>query len=277
MGTLARTWDLTKQSFAVLRADKEILLFPVMSAVATIIVSLSFLIPLLLSGAFQAVESSGATATAYLTLFAFYYVNYFVIVFFNSALVACANIRLGGGDPTVGDGLRIASSRLGRIAAWALVAATVGLLLRILEERAEKLGKFVVSLLGLAWTLLTYFIVPVIVFEDLSIMDSIKRSAGLFRKQWGTEVVSGFSFGLIFFLLALPGIALGFAGFLIDPWVGLGTLTLMIIYFLVLAVVSAAVKAIFTVALYRYATKGEVPAGFSPDFVQRAFAPKGSW
>ena len=277
MGTLARTWDLTKQSFAVLRADKEILLFPVMSAVATIIVSLSFLIPLLLSGAFQAVESSEATATAYLTLFAFYYVNYFVIVFFNSALVACANIRLGGGDPTVGDGLRIASSRLGRIAAWALVAATVGLLLRILEERAEKLGKFVVSLLGLAWTLLTYFIVPVIVFEDLSIMDSIKRSAGLFRKQWGTEVVSGFSFGLIFFLLALPGIALGFAGFLIDPWVGLGTLTLMIIYFLVLAVVSAAVKAIFTVALYRYATKGEVPAGFSPDFVQRAFAPKGSW
>ena len=277
MGTLARTWDLTKQSFAVLRADKEILLFPVMSAVATIIVSLSFLIPLLLSGAFQAVESSGATATAYLTLFAFYYVNYFVIVFFNSALVACANIRLGGGDPTVGDGLRIASSRLGRIAAWALVAATVGLLLRILEERAERLGKFVVSLLGLAWTLLTYFIVPVIVFEDLSIMDSIKRSADLFRKQWGTEVVSGFSFGLIFFLLALPGIVLGFAGFLIDPWVGLAGLILMIIYFLMLAVVSAAVKAIFTVALYRYATQGEVPAGFSRDFVQRAFAPKGSW
>ncbi len=275
--TLERTWDLTKQSFAVLRADKEILLFPVMSAVAAIIVSLSFLVPLLLSGALQAVESSGANATTYLTLFAFYYVNYFVILFFNSALVACANIRLGGGDSTVGDGLRIAGSRIGRIAAWALVAATVGLLLRLLEERFEKLGKFLISLLGLAWTLITYFIVPVIVFEDLSIMDSIKRSADLFRKQWGTQVVSGFSFGLIFFLLALPGIALGFAGFLIDPRVGLATLFLMIVYFLVLAVISAALKAIFTVVLYRFATQGEVPAAFTPDFVQRAFAPKGSW
>ncbi len=275
--TLERTWDLTKQSFAVLRADKEILLFPVMSAVAAIIVSLSFLLPLFLSGAFQAFESGGAKATAYLTLFAFYYVNYFVIIFFNSALVACANIRLGGGDPTVGDGLRIAGSRIGRIAAWALVAATVGLLLRLLEERFEKLGKFLVSLLGLAWTLITYFIVPVIVFEDLSIMDSIKRSADLFRKQWGTQVVSGFSFGLIFFLLALPGLALGFAGFLIDPRVGLATLFLMIVYFLVLAVISAALKAIFTVALYRFATQGEVSAAFTQDFVQRAFAPKGSW
>lgn len=257
----------------MLQADKEILLFPVMSAIAAIIVSLSFLVPLLLSGALQALNEGDATATTYATLFVFYYVNYFVIIFFNSALVACANIRLEGGDPTVSDGLRLAASRIGRIAAWALVAATVGLILRILEERAEKLGRLVVSLLGLAWTLITYFIIPVIVFEDLSIGDSIKRSADLFRRQWGTQVVSGFSFGLIFFLLAIPGFLLGVLGFFLHPLAGIAV---MVIYFLVLAAVASAIRGIFTVALYRYATKGEVPAGFSPELVQHAFAPKSS-
>ena len=272
--TFSRTWELTKQSFALLRADKEILLFPVLSAVAAVVVSLSFLLPLLLTGFFQRPEGALA-ATDYLLLFAFYYANYFVIIFFNSALVACANIRLSGGDPTVADGFRIAAARLGRIAAWTLVAATVGLILRVLEERAEKLGRIVVSLIGLAWTLITYFIIPVIVLEDLSITDSIKRSADLFRRQWGPQVVGGFSFGLIFFLLALPGVIVGVLALALHPLVGVG---FMLVYFLGLAAVAAAVKGIFNVALYRFATQGEVPPGFSPELVQNAFSPKpGRW
>ena len=272
--TFSRTWQLTKQSFAVLRADKEILLFPVLSAVAAVVVSLSFLLPLLLTGFFQRAEGALA-ATDYLLLFAFYYANYFVIIFFNSALVACANIRLSGGDPTVADGFRIATARIGRIAAWTLVAATVGLILRLLEERAEKLGRLVVSLIGLAWTLITYFIIPVIVLEDLSITDSIKRSADLFRRQWGPQVVGGFSFGLIFFLLAIPGVIVGVLALALHPLVGVG---FMLIYFLGLAAVAAAVKGIFNVALYRFATQGEVPPGFSPELVQNAFTPKpGRW
>ncbi|MGH9803634.1 MAG: DUF6159 family protein [Candidatus Acidiferrales bacterium] len=272
--TFGRTWELTKQSFAVLRADKEILLFPILSAVAAVIVSLSFIVPLLFSGFLQR-EEGALLATDYLLLFAFYYANYFVIIFFNSALVACANIRLSGGDPTVADGFRHASARLGRIAAWTLVAATVGLILRILEERAENIGRFVVSLIGLAWNLITYFIIPVIVLEDLSITDSVKRSAGLFRQRWGEQVTSSFGFGLIFFLLAIPGIFVGILALAIHPLVGFG---FMMIYFLGLAAIAAAVKGIFNVALYRFATQGEVPAGFSPDLIQNAFAPKpGRW
>ena len=271
--TLGRTWGLTKQSFAVLCADKEILLFPVMSAVAAILVTITFLVPLYTAGAFQAVEGSRANVATLLVLFLFYYANYFVIIFFNSALIACANIRLSGGDPTVADGLRIASERLGRIALWALVASTVGLILRMLEERAEKLGRLVVSLLGTAWTLVTYFIIPVVVFEDLSIGDSIKRSAELFRRNWGEQVVSGFSFGLLFFLLALPGLLLGFVALALHPLAGVAV---FVIYILGLAAVAAAVRGIFTVALYRYATKGEVSGGFSPELVQGAFAPRAS-
>lgn len=271
--SLENTWGLTKQSFAVLRADKEILLFPVMSAAAAILVTLTFFIPLLLTGALQSSGEARGSVANLVVLFAFYYANYFVIVFFNSAMVACASIRLSGGAPTVGDGLRVARSRLGRIALWALVASTVGLLLRLLEERARKLSRLVIALLGATWTLLTYFMIPVLVFEDLTIGDSLRRSAELFRRNWGEEVVSGFSFGLLFFLLAIPGFLLGFLGFAVHPVAGVAVLAL---YFLVLAAVASAVKGIFVVALYRYATQGEVPSAFSPHLVQGAFAPRGS-
>ncbi len=113
--------------------------------------------------------------------------------------------------------------------------------------------------------------VPVLVFEDLSVFDSIKRSAEIFRRQWGEQVVSGFSFGLLFFLLALPGILLGLAGMTVHPLAGIAV---AVVYFLVLAAVASAVKGIFMVALYRYATQGEVPTGFSPDMVQNAFSPR---
>lgn len=267
MGTLSRTWERTKQSFAVLRADKEILLFPILSAAAAILVGATFLLPLHQTGALEALEQGAATPVNYATLFLWYYADYFVILFFNSALVACANIRLSGGDPTVSDGLRIAAGRLARIALWTLVAATVGLILRALEQRSEKLGRLVISLLGMAWTLTTCFILPVIVFEDRSVRDSIKRSAELFRRNRGEQVVSGFGFGLLFFLMAIPGFVLGVLAAAIHPLAGA---IVAIVYFVNLAA-AAAVKGIFTVALYRYATQGQAPGGFSAELVAGAF------
>jgi hypothetical protein len=267
--TLGRTWALAKQSFAVLRADKEIMLFPVMSAIAAIIVSASFAIPVLMTEGILPAKGEEPGAALYAALFVFYYLNYFVIIFFNSALVACANIRLSGGDPTVGDGLRMATSRIGRIATWALVASTVGLILRVLEERAEKIGQLVIALIGAAWTLITYFMVPVIIFEDRSIFDSLKRSASIFRHHWGEQVSGGLGFGLLFFLLAIPGFILGFVGFLVHPVAGI---VVAVLYFLILAAVFSAVRGIFVVALYRYATKGEAPAGFQADMLENAFA-----
>lgn len=266
-----RSWELAKESFAVLAGDKRILLFPVMSAVAAIVVSITFLLPLYSSGALRAIEAGQATTAQYLLLFAFYYLNYFVVLFFNCGLVACANICLSGGHATVSDGLHAAASRLGRIAMWALVAATVGLILRLIEERAEKLGRLVAALLGVAWTLITYFILPVLVFEDLGVMDSIKRSAWLFRQTWGEKFAAGVSFGLIWLLAALPGILITVVGFSVHPLVGV---IFGVVYFLLLATVAAAVKGIFTVALYRYASQGQVPKGFTPELVQTAFGPR---
>ena len=268
MGKFSRSWMLVKQSFAVLAADKRLVLFPVMSALAAIAVSLSFAIPLFTSGAATSIQNGQGTAAQYVVLFLFYFANYFVVVYFNCALVACASICLSGGHATLTDGLRAANQRLGRILMWAAVAATVGLLLRMLEERAQKLGKIVVWLLGTTWTLITYFIVPVLVFEDHDVIESVKRSAQLFKQTWGEEFAAGFSFTLIWLVALLPGLALAAAGWMVHPLAGIAV---FVLYMVALASVAAAVKSIFTVALYRYAAQQQVPNGFSPELVQGAF------
>ena len=267
MGTLGRTWELYKQSFAVLSADVEILLFPVMSAVAALLVGASFFVPLYKIGTFAAISHHTAKWDDWLTLACWYYANFFVVIFFNSALVGCANIRLSGGDPTVRDGLRIALSRLHRILAWALVATTVGILLQSLQNRRSRGGGLLGSALGLGWTLITYLIVPVLIFEDRGIFDSAYRSAELFRKNWGEEVAGSFGFGLLGFLMFLPGLGLGA---LFWSWDRGAAVIVVVVYVLFLAVISSAVKGIFTVALYRYATHGDAPLGFSADLIDGA-------
>jgi len=265
-----RSWALMKESFRVLAGDKRMLVFPVLSGIAVVVVSISFAIPVFASGAFA---SEGRTTGAeYGILFLFYFANYFVIVFFNSALVYCASVCLSGGHATVKDGLKAAWDRVGIIFMWALVAASVGMALRMIEDRVEKLGRLIAWLLGTAWTLMTYFIVPVLVFEDLGIVDSVKRSTAVLKKTWGEEIMSGLSFGLIWLVAIVVGVALAFGGMMVHPLLGIAV---GVLYFLAVAVVGAAVKSIFTVALYRYASQGEVPAGFTPELVQGAFISRG--
>jgi xanthosine utilization system XapX-like protein len=208
-------------------------------------------------------------------LFIFYLANYFVIVFFNVALVSAASSRLARGHATINDGLQAAWERKGRILQWALLAATVGILLKMMEERMSWIGRLVVRLIGVAWTLASYFVVPVLAAEDLGPVEALKRSAHVFRETWGEKVVGGFSFGLIFTLLALPGIALPLLGAaLLGPAGMVVGGVVMMLYWLLLSVVSAATEGIFTAALYRYATTKEVAAGFRPENFSMAWQPK---
>src|SRR5262249_29676200 len=150
----------------------------------------------------------------YGTLFLFYVCNYFVVIFFNCAMVACATIRMGGGNPTVGDGFRAASARLPGIAGWAVVSATVGLVLRMIEERSEKIGRLVSGLVGMGWTLVSFLVVPILVVENRSPLAALKESTQLLRKTWGEQLVGNFSFGLMFFFLGIPAYALILLGIL---------------------------------------------------------------
>ena len=202
----------------------------------------------------------------YGTLFAFYAANYFIVVFFNAALVACAATRMGGGEPTISDGLRAAASRLPAIAGWALISATVGLILRIIEDRSDKIVQIIAGLLGLAWTIMSFFVVPILVIENKNPIGALQESASLFKRTWGERAVSNFSFSGIFFLLALPGIGLIVLGFAMGNSIALvGCIGLAIVYLILLSLIHSALQAIFQTALYLYARDGVVPEGFHAD------------
>ncbi len=274
MGKIARTWSLMSECWQVLKQDKSLLVFPLISGICCLLLLASFAIPLYTTGNWQPPGHAATTqrqVAYYGTLFAFYVCNYFIVVFFNAAIVACAASRMGGGNPTIGDGLRAATSRLPVIAGWALVSATVGLVLRIIEDRSEKVGQIVAGLLGMAWTVVSFLVVPILVIENKGPIAALHDSTALLKKTWGEQLVGNFSFGMIFFLLAIPAIGLIILGAAAGSATALIVCVgLAVIYLIVLALVQSALQAIFQTALYLYARDGQVPPGFHADVLGTA-------
>ena len=271
MSKTATTWQLMKASWHVLMQDKALLVFPVVSGIACFLVLLTFIVPALgLGAAGQGNLFRGqGEVLGWVLLFCYYLCNFFVVFFFNAALVDFVVTRMRGGEPTIGNSLRAAAACMPQIAAWAVLSATVGVVLKALEGRAGFLGRIVVSLLGFAWALVTYFVVPIIVIERKGALASVESSKDLLAKTWGKQIVSGLGYGLIGFLLTIPAIAVliaAFVGVLASQGShagGWGTLAVAAILYLVgLVIVMSALRAIFGVVLYLFAKTGTAPDGF---------------
>lgn len=276
---ISNSWRLVKASAAVLSADKELMIFPIISAIGTIIVTLTFAFPLFLSGLFENVLGGAGQIVGIVVLFLFYMVQYFVIFFCNTALVGAALIRLNGGDPTVGDGFRIALKHAPSILGYALISATVGMILRWLSERGGVIGRIVVSLIGFAWNIATYLVVPVLVVEEVGPVEAIKRSAGLLRKTWGEQLVGNFGLGAVFGLITVGLIVLMIplivvAAALENFVLIIGVIVLFVMAFVLLGLVNSALSGIYAAAVYNYAANGKTGDFFDPALIKNAFRTK---
>jgi hypothetical protein len=275
---IGRSIELAKASFRVLRADKELLLFPFVSFLVLILVSISFFVPFALVGGVDSATRGQANIASYVVGFLFYVVSYTVIFFFNTALVGAAMIRLDGGDPTLRDGFRIAFSHLPQILVYAVIAATVGMILRAISERAGFLGQIIAGIIGFAWSVATFLVVPVLVVEKVGPIAAIKRSASLLRQTWGEQLVGNFGlgivFGLLIFGLLILGGLLAFLAFQVSGYLALAVVVVMVILVGIVALVGSALSGIFTASLYRYATKGEGGQMFKTETLAGAFRQK---
>ena len=210
-------------------------------------------------------------------MFLFYVVLYSVIFFFNSALVGAALIRLDGGDPTVSDGLAIASKRMGTILGYAVMSATVGMILRMISDRGGIFAKIAAGLAGMAWTLATYFAVPILVTKDVGPIDAVKESAALFKRTWGEQVTGNFglTWAMMFAFLAWTGVSFGifFVGGMVGPLLVVPALLVSLSGYILLALLGSALGGIYTAALYRYAMTGDTGT-FDAQILGNAFRPK---
>jgi len=278
MGKISSTFSMMGSSWAVLKHDKELLLFPLFSGICCLIVMASFAIPMFATDSWQppGEDATQARQVAYYAiLFLAYLCLYFVIFFFNSAIVACAIFRMRGGDPTLSTGLNASLARLPQIFGWALVSATVSLVLRIIENSNRKVGRFIAGLLGMAWSLVTFMVVPILVVEGKGPIEAFKESARLLKKTWGEQLIGNFSFGLVFFLLSLPGIiliGLGIAAAGITTTLGIALVILGVGYMLLLGLIQSTLQIIFQAALYLYAQEGRAPEGFDAQQISHAMS-----
>jgi len=274
---ISNSWALVKASARVLKADKELVIFPILSSIGVLVVTLTFFLPTILAGVFDNLFSQHAQIMGVIVLFFFYLAQYLVIFFANTALVGAALIRLRGGDPTVGDGFRIAFRRFGAILGYALIAATVGIILKSLSNRSKGLGRAIVSLIGFAWNIATFLVVPVLAVENVGPIEAIKRSVYLLKKTWGEQIAGnlgiGAFFGLITFLVFLVGIPATFLAFAATQTVWLALLVGIIFIFalVIIGLISSTLNGVYTAAVYLYAVDGRSDSFFESRLVEGAF------
>jgi hypothetical protein len=280
--TFSRSWELLKASYNVLKQDRELLLFPLFSTLGLILVTIVFAIPLFASGLVEQIAneeelSGGQSMLGLVIAFLFYFVIYTVIIFSNTALIGAAMIRLNGGDPTVRDGFRIASERIGSILGYAAIAATVGMVLNAIRDRDNILSQIFAGILEVAWNLITFLVIPVLVVENVGPIEAIKRSGRYLKRTWGEQVTANFGVGLIIFLASLAALlVIGAPLVLIAQATGSPVIMFLAIAIIVLVVgainlFGAALTGIFQAALYNYASKGSAGEFFDEALVSGAF------
>ncbi len=268
--SFSRSWRFAKASYSLVWRHKRLLVFPLFSGIAAILVLASFLPPLHQTGALAAwseaaTESGEQTLppAAWITLFIYYVVNYFVIVFFKAGLVVCAMRSMQGQPVRVMDGLSEAAKRWYAILCWAVVSSVVSVILRALESN-KKTGRFVVAILGTAWTAMTYFVIPIIVIDSRGPIQAVRDSANTLKQTWGTALTGNFSMGLINFVVVIPMfILIGFLlwmGFSVGTPIAVGAaIAVAVILILTFGCLSSAAGMVFKAILFSYATGKSLP------------------
>jgi len=269
---LSNGWKIARNSFKVLQANKQLIIFPFLSGISLMLVIGTFFTGILANAGwdFDRMEEM-SSFSIYFTMFLFYIANYFIIVFFNMALVHCTRLYFHGEEVTVGKGLRFSLSRIGAIFSWAIFAAIVGTILKAIQENSGILGKIITGVIGIIWSVATFFVVPIIAYENLGPLKAFKRSSQMMKEKWGESLGANFSLGLIQLIgMFIVGAVLFILGSLIHPLVGIALAILGI--FVVIAIISAT-QTIFISAVYHNITNDPV-THFSQQMIDDLFQEK---
>ena len=265
-------WTIANNSFKVLKENRQLIVFPILSGISMILIVASFFtVALGFAGWNVDNISDPGKVESYAIVFAFYIINYFVIVFFNMALIHCTSLYFKGEEVTIRKGIDFSMSRIGSIFAWAVFAGTIGGILKIIQENVGSLGKIITGIIGIVWSVATFFVVPVIAYENLGPIGAFKKSAKLMREKWGESIGAGFSFFLIE-IVAILAIAIMAFLLAISTNVIVGV-AIAVIGLLLLMTVISALKTIFISAIY-HNINGDPVELYNQQFIDNLFETK---
>jgi hypothetical protein len=282
---IGRSWALAAQCLKVLREDPALMVFPLISTAALFVLLASFAAPVWVVAhhldPLQTQYSTTHTARLlyYVMLGAFYLITYAVMMFFNTAMIAVALRRLDGEDASIAEGLQLAWANVSAIVAYAVIAASIGALLRAIEERVGFIGRIVVGFIGAGWTIASSMTLPVLVVENVGPVEAISRSLELMKRNWGENIVGTGGIGLAVAVIAVPTVIPAYilmkSAFATKQWSNIiPALALMAAVLLVIGVVRTTLHAIYTAALYRFATGAKDNHGIDEGLLAGAFTPK---
>ncbi|MHA1453646.1 MAG: DUF6159 family protein [Promethearchaeota archaeon] len=288
-----RSREVMRLSFAVIKADKELLWFPIISSIFSAAYSLAILFPLVIVEILAGVSGGGEVVMKgiyYLWLFVVYFGLAVISAFFGVCTCYTAKTRFEGGDATFGQSIKYGFKRFGSVVAWGAVSGVWGVLMVLLQNLANKLGppgKIIVQILrgamSFMWNIATIFVIPAITYYDLTPFKAIKKSVATLKKTWGESIIRHFGMGLLSFLFSLLGIlVLGglsavFFIFVQDQlgmWLGISFAILAILYLILLNMVFGIANQIFNTALFVYADTGSVPKGWKKNVLANTFKDK---
>lgn len=287
MNAFTRSWKITQLTFKVINQDRELIWFALLSFIFSTLFAIAMIVPSVVPTLMaEGISKDSLQVFQYVIIFLTYFGLAFIATFFNVCVVYTTKVRFEGGNATFGESMRFAFTKLSLIFQWSLLSATVGLLLRILDNLASRLGKggqivasILIGLLGMTWSIISIFVVPVLVYEGLGPIDAVKKSTQVIKKTWGESLIRHFGLGLIQFFVFVIIIVLSFgltyvlanafdvSGLIIG--IGVGVLLMLLV-----GLVFSVANTIFNTALYVYANKSLVPTGFDEESVKDAFTKK---
>ncbi|MGH2548833.1 MAG: DUF6159 family protein [Thermomicrobiales bacterium] len=276
MGRFRRSWELAKASWSIFRADPSLAVYPIVSAIAVVILAAIIAAPFLAIDGLP--DGDNYTVTQIVALFLIYLVCYTAIFFCGTALAFVVKARMEGVTGEI-SGWSLARGRFRAIVGYALIAASVGVALRVLADRFKMGGQIAAAIGGAVWSIATFLVVPVLVTENVGPIEAVKRSGALLRKTWGEQIIGnagiGFVTGMATLLVILVGAALIVAAIAIDVTALIViAVVLTVIAVGIVAAISSALESIYRMALYRYATGNDTADFPAAELLPGAFAQK---
>jgi hypothetical protein len=282
--TITRSIEITKIAFKVIKDDKELLFFPVLAGIFSFLFFIAMAFPFVLAPLFFGMFGGQLVSdfVLYVLIFLLYLGLSVISTFFTMCAVHTIKTRFEGGNASFLDSIKFAFSKFHLIVAWGFVNATIGLILRIIDNIAERIGgigeiviKILTGLLGAAWSILTLFVVPAMVYENIGPIDAIKKSVGTLKKTWGESLVREIGTGILTFFFMLLGIIifgiLFFVTLPLNVYLALGIFALGVLYLISVFVLFSLIDTIYNTALYAYAKHGKVPY-YKSEVLEGAFS-----